>query len=108
MLATIPDMEQLPTAETRGATPLLPVVTVRYWAAARAAAGVAAEQLRGATLADALDAASAAHAGQPRFGQVLGVCSFLVGDVPVGGRDPATVALHEGDVVEVLPPFAGG
>ncbi len=84
------------------------MVTVRYWAAARAAAGVAEERLPGATLAEVLAAARTAHASQPRFADVVGVCSFLVGDVPVGARDPAAVALHADDVVEVLPPFAGG
>jgi molybdopterin converting factor small subunit len=39
---------------------------------------------------------------------VLGVCSVLVGDRPVGSRDPATVRLVPGDTVEFLPPFAGG
>jgi len=39
---------------------------------------------------------------------VLGVCSVLVGDRPVGSRDAATVELAPGDTVEFLPPFAGG
>lgn len=84
------------------------MVTVRYWAAARSAAGVTEEQLSGATLAEVLDAARATHANQPRFAAVVDICSILVGDVPVGGRDPSTVTVRDGDVVEVLPPFAGG
>ena len=32
----------------------------------------------------------------------------VVGDRPVGATDPADVALRPGDVVELLPPFAGG
>jgi sulfur-carrier protein len=35
-------------------------------------------------------------------------CSILVGDTPVGAREPATITLHPGDTVEFLPPFAGG
>lgn len=101
-------MERPATAATRGAAPVPPLVTVRYWAAARAAAGLAEEQLPGATLAEVLAAARTAHASRPRFTHVVGVCSFLVGDEPVGRRDPATVALADGDVVDVLPPFAGG
>jgi molybdopterin converting factor small subunit len=83
-------------------------VTVRYWAAARAAAGTAEEQLRGSTLAEVLAAARAARPSSERFGAVLAVCSFLVGDMPVGRRNPADVPIAPGDVVEVLPPFAGG
>jgi molybdopterin converting factor small subunit len=33
---------------------------------------------------------------------------MLVGDRPVGAQDPALVPLVPGDVVELLPPFAGG
>jgi molybdopterin converting factor small subunit len=33
---------------------------------------------------------------------------MLVGDRPVGSQDPAQVNLRPGDVVELLPPFAGG
>jgi molybdopterin converting factor small subunit len=83
-------------------------VTVRYWAAARAAAGTAEEQVPGSTLAEVLAAAKAARPGSDRFAQVLGVCSFLVGDAPVGKRDLRDVPLGPGDVIEVLPPFAGG
>lgn len=83
-------------------------MTVRYWAAARAAAGRAEDWVLGASVADVLDAVLAAHAGNPRFAQVLAVSSLLVGDRPMGARDPATVRLEPGSVVEVLPPFAGG
>jgi molybdopterin converting factor small subunit len=101
-------MDEPTTATTPDEAASLPVVTVRYWAAARAAAGVSEERLSGATLAAVLDEARKAHSSQPRFGSVLTACSFLVGDVPVGSRDPSTVAVQDGDVVEALPPFAGG
>jgi sulfur-carrier protein len=85
-----------------------PAVTLRYWAAIRAAAGVAEERYEAATLDALLAAARRRHADQPRFGSVLEICSLLVGEHPVGRRDPAEVALKSGDVVDALPPFAGG
>ncbi|WP_431047665.1 MoaD/ThiS family protein [Streptomyces sp. P1-3] len=81
---------------------------MRYWAAAKAAAGTAEEPYAAATLAEALDAARRRHAERPEFARVLLRCSFLVDGEAVGTRDHATVALAEGGTVEVLPPFAGG
>ncbi|HEY8457787.1 MAG TPA: MoaD/ThiS family protein [Actinopolymorphaceae bacterium] len=83
-------------------------VTVRYWAAAREAAGLVEEQVEAATLADALSSVRARHADRPRFAQVLGLCSFLIDGDPVGKRDPASVVLTDGARIEALPPFAGG
>lgn len=83
------------------------VSTIRYWAAAKDAAGVAEEGYDARTLAELLDLASARHEGE-RFAQVLSFCSFLVDGAPVGTRDHATIALDEGATVEALPPFAGG
>ena len=86
-------------------------VTLRYWASARAAAGVAEDRLEVAgavTLADLADRARELHAGSERFSQVLKTCSALVGDRPVGTADPATVRVEPGQTVEFLPPFAGG
>lgn len=83
-------------------------VTVRYWAAIRAAAGVADEQVEAATLADLLAEIRTRHADSDRFSDVLDICSILVSEVPAGSREPADVALADGDVVELLPPFAGG
>ncbi|WP_335981231.1 MULTISPECIES: MoaD/ThiS family protein [Streptomycetaceae] len=82
--------------------------TIRYWAAAKSAAGTAEEPYRAATLADALAAARARHAADPEFARVLLRCSFLVDGAPVGTRDHASVPLPDGGTVEVLPPFAGG
>ncbi|MFD7922438.1 MoaD/ThiS family protein [Streptomyces sp. NPDC059740] len=81
---------------------------MRYWAAAKAAAGTAEEPHAAATLAEALAAAREAHAAQPEFARVLARCSFLVDGDPVGTRDHADVPLAPGSTVEVLPPFAGG
>lgn len=80
--------------------------TIRYWAAAREAAGVAEEQYDAATLAAALAGATSRH--DATFATVLRRCSFLVDGNPVGSRDHGSVTLSDGSVVEVLPPFAGG
>ena len=85
-------------------------VTLRYWAAARQAAGTA-QELYGsaATLAELLDRARAAHRHDGgELDRVLARCSFLVDGEPVGRRAHAQVSLAAGSVVEVLPPFAGG
>jgi molybdopterin synthase sulfur carrier subunit len=86
-------------------------VVVRYWAAARAAAGVDSETLdvgEGTTLRDILDRVRQAHPDRPKLPDVIGVCSVLVGERPVGSTDPADVPIRAGDTVELLPPFAGG
>lgn len=81
-------------------------VTVRYWAGARHAAGVEQDVVEAATLAEALAAALSRH--DAVLARVLGVCSFVVNEEPVGKRAHGEVRLADGDVVEVLPPFAGG
>jgi molybdopterin converting factor small subunit len=86
-------------------------VVVRYWAAARAAAGVESDTVEvgdGTTLAALLEAVRERHQDRPRLGEVIPVCSVLVGDRPVGTADPHDVRLGPGDTVELLPPFAGG
>jgi molybdopterin synthase sulfur carrier subunit len=80
--------------------------TIRVWAAARAAAGVAEEPYDASTLADALDAARATHG--VRLSEVLARCSYIVDDEPVGTRPHSSVVLRDGGSIEVLPPFAGG
>lgn len=83
--------------------------TIRYWAAARQAAGTAEETFQAAaTLADALTAARTRHADRPEFARVLRRCSFLVDGQQVGARPHEAFPLREGATVEVLPPFAGG
>ncbi|MFF4019569.1 MoaD/ThiS family protein [Streptomyces sp. NPDC001544] len=81
-------------------------VTVRYWAAAKAAAGVAEEPYDAATLGEALAAVRERHPGE--LARVLQRCSFLIDGDPVGSRAHETVRLADGGTVEVLPPFAGG
>lgn len=81
---------------------------MRYWAAARAAAGVETETVDAATLAELLDEIDRRHRDRERFRDVVATCSILVGEVPVGAKDPAEVVLRRGDRIELLPPFAGG
>lgn len=83
-------------------------VTVRYWAAAKEAAGLAEETVDADTLAGAIAAALARRGTDPRLRAVLDRSSFLVDGLAVGGRDAEEIALPEAAVIEVLPPFAGG
>ncbi|NDL58409.1 MoaD/ThiS family protein [Phytoactinopolyspora mesophila] len=83
-------------------------VTLRYWAALRAAAGVTEEAFDVSTLDEAFRAARTVHGEDSRFSAVLGICAVIVDETPAGSRDPAQVLLAEGSVVELLPPYAGG
>ena len=86
-------------------------VCVRFWASARAAAGVPEVVVRVTDLVrlDTLIGLVLAELpGRPQLERVLRVCSVLVGDRPVGSLDPERVEVAPGDVVELLPPFAGG
>ena len=81
-------------------------VTVRYFAAARAAAGVETELVDvppGTTLDLLFKTVRATHGDE--LGRVLDRCSFLLDEVAVRDRD---AVLHDGAAVDVLPPFAGG
>ena len=83
-------------------------VTIRYWAAAKEAAGVSDEPVEARTLAEALAAVSAHRVADSRFREVLARSSFLIDGASAGARPPASVVVGEGSVIEVLPPFAGG
>ncbi len=76
--------------------------TIRYWAGARAAAGTAEEPFDATTVQEALDGATARR--DESFAQVLAASSLLV----EGVRARPATTLSDGDVIEVLPPFAGG
>jgi molybdopterin converting factor small subunit len=98
------------TGTSEGAAGETPPITVRYWAAARAAAGVETDALpvsAALPLTDVVRRAAALHPGS-RLPGVLEACSVLLGDEPVKSRDPATVLVRPGQTVEFLPPFAGG
>jgi sulfur-carrier protein len=80
-------------------------VTVRFFAAARAAAGAEVETVSlqpGTTVADLVDQLGE---GNAELAKVLKRCSFLCDGFAV--RDTATT-LAPGQTVDVLPPFAGG
>jgi molybdopterin synthase sulfur carrier subunit len=77
-------------------------VQVRYYAAAKAATGVA-EELRdlpaGATIGRFLDDLGTTSPA------VFARCSFIVNGTATTDR---TLVLGDGDRLDVLPPFAGG
>jgi molybdopterin converting factor small subunit len=84
-------------------------VTVRFWASARAAAGVDSVEVAvmGPVTLDDVVRRVLADA-DPRLERVLAVCSVLVGDRPAGTQKPDEVLVNPGETVEFLPPFAGG
>lgn len=79
-------------------------VLVRYFAGARAAAGVSSDRLPDGLSVDELVARLVAERGEP-LGTVLAVASFLVDGVRCHDR---RAPLAAGTTVDVLPPFAGG
>lgn len=86
-------------------------ITVRYWAAAKSAAGVESDVLdvtEPTTLDLVLEQVFALHKDRPKLYDVVAICSVMIGDRPVGGYEPEEVTVRPGDVVELLPPFAGG
>jgi molybdopterin synthase sulfur carrier subunit len=80
-------------------------VTIRYFAAARAAAEAESETVvlrPGTTVAELVERLSVPGT---RLATVLSRCSYLCDGIAV--RDE-TKALRSGNTVDVLPPFAGG
>lgn len=75
--------------------------TMRYWAGAKAAAGVETETVDATTVGSAIDSVSAAR---PALATVLPHCALLVD----GRRVQPTDTVTADEVIEVLPPFAGG
>ncbi|SES08330.1 Molybdopterin converting factor, small subunit [Actinokineospora terrae] len=79
---------------------------MRYFAGARAAAGVHEEKVQlpdDSTVQDALSALALRHGSA--LARVLLAASFLVDGVAVRDR---SAALPDGIGLDVLPPFAGG
>jgi len=86
------------------------MLTVHYFAAARAAAGVASEQVEApATLGDLVAQLSEEHTGTTEAGmslkEVLERCSFLIDGAGNTAMDSPLAGVTR---VDVLPPFAGG
>lgn len=80
-------------------------VTVRYFAAARAAAGVDDEAVDVDDAATVADLVEVLRARGPELARVLARCSYLRDGIAV--RD-TTTPLAPAQTIDVLPPFAGG
>ncbi len=89
--------------ETTSTATLL--LTVRYFAAARAAAGLESENVRVAEGTTVAALVGALAERSPELAKVLKRCSFLRDGIAV--RDDA-MELSDGQTIDVLPPFAGG
>lgn len=74
-------------------------VTIRYWAAAKDAAGTAEEHVDAETLADAVDVARDRHAGDSRFAAVLARSSLLVDGAQAGRHAAEAVILPDKAVI---------
>jgi molybdopterin converting factor small subunit len=81
------------------------MVSLYYWAGARAAAGVEVETISSTSVAEALRQAKAAR--DDRFSRVVQACSLLIDGVAAKPADLDRVLLAPVRV-DVLPPFAGG
>lgn len=80
------------------------MVTVRYFAGARAAVGgVSSENISADSMDELLGALTERHG--ERLAMVLKAASFLVDGLACHDRQ---AALPTGVTVDVLPPFAGG
>jgi len=77
------------------------VAVVRYFAGAQEATGRDTERRAEATLGALRAAVSAAY---PGLGAILPRCAVLVGGSRVADDAPLTAD----DLVDILPPFAGG
>jgi len=78
------------------------VPVVRLFAQARVAAGTAAEDLPGATVAEVLDAARSRFGDE--FAAVLDTCGVWVSGEPAVESD----VVGGDDEVAILPPVSGG
>ncbi len=80
------------------------MLTIRYFAGARAATGgVSTEEIAAGSLAELAQILTDRHG--ERLGVVLKVASFLVDGLTCHDRE---AALPAGATIDILPPFAGG
>jgi molybdopterin converting factor small subunit len=79
------------------------MLEVRYFAGARAAAGLPSEGIAASSLDELVAILSERHG--ERLAMVLKAASFLVNGLACHDRQ---AALPAGATVDVLPPFAGG
>ena len=80
-------------------------VTVRFWAAARAATGVETTFVAAGGLSGVIDAVIRKY---PGLSALLPRCGFLLDGVAVIREDIASTRAPIGSTLEILPPFAGG
>ncbi len=80
-------------------------VEVRFFAAAKAAAGHATEVVELPDTATVGDLQTVLGADNPALAQILLRCSYLRDSVAVRDRD---LQLAPCSMIDVLPPFAGG
>lgn len=80
-------------------------VTVRYFAAAQAAAGAEIETVTVRTGATVRELVQELSRRSDEVARVLTRCSFLCDGIAV--RDPG-ITLGPGQTIDVLPPYAGG
>jgi sulfur-carrier protein len=91
------------------------LLLIRYFGAAQAAAGVEEEKVvlpEGSTLADVLDVLIREHPhageqgkGAPALETVIARSSFLRNEIACKDR---SAVLADQDIIDILPPFAGG
>ena len=79
----------------------MPEVTIRYFAAARSAAGESSATAEAASIRELVTTVST---GRPELARVLSICTFLLD----GERADPSTPLRPGAQVDALPPFAGG
>jgi molybdopterin converting factor small subunit len=79
----------------------MPEVTIRYFAAARTAAGESTATAEASSIKELVGTVSA---DRPELARVLGICTFLLD----GERVEPDAPLRDGALVDALPPFAGG
>ena len=79
-------------------------ITIRFYAAARAAAGTSEWQAPKGTLAETLERLRSEFG--PEFERVLSMSSILIDGCQQ--HSEINVSVHDGQVLDVLPPFAGG
>ena len=77
-------------------------IEVRYFAAARAAAGVSSACFAPGSLASILGQACV---GNPELAHVIEQCSFLIDSLAVHDMN---IKVEAGSFIDVLPRFAGG
>ncbi len=83
-------------------------MTVRYFAAARAAAGIESETVTvrpGVTVAELVRGLAKCN---PHLSMVLSRCSYLCDGVAVGAEAARVRQVECDQTIDVLPPFAGG